>query len=254
MNKILNQNDGRFISYKQYKSKSYSPINIVFLHGMMSHMNSRKANHLYNLCVQHDFNFLTFDNYGHGSSHGRFVDQTITSWLVASQTIIEYTSPLYRNIVVGSSLGGWLAILLALNNNSHVAGIIGLAPAPDFTERLIWNRMNDKAKNIMVDNGYIDIGNNYCNSKYRISHNLIVDARKYLLLDNLSVDISCPIAVIHGTQDKDVPYEISIDLINKVQSKNAYLKLLKDADHKLVDHNSLSHITYTVNAMVQHIS
>lgn len=252
MHKIYTLDDGRFIAYKQHKSQKNSLINIIFLHGMMSNMSGKKSSYLYQLCQEEDLNFLAFDNYGHGNSSGRFIDQTIESWFDATRAIMYHTSNNFKNIIVGSSLGGWLAMLAAIKNEIEISGVVALAPAIDFTETLIWNKLTEKNKNIMIHTGYIELGGtgNTCNNKYHISYNLICNARKYLLLNKSTINIQCPIAIIHGMQDQEVPYQGSIDLINKVQTHYSTLKLLKYADHFLSDSVSLSHISYAIKEII----
>ncbi|KJV56763.1 dienelactone hydrolase family protein [Orientia chuto str. Dubai] len=254
MHKIYSLDDGRFIAYKQHKSKKNSLINIVFLHGMMSNMAGKKSNYLHHLCQEEDLNFLAFDNYGHGNSSGRFIDQTIESWFDATQAIMYHTSNNFKNIIVGSSLGGWLAMLAAVKNNIDISGVVALSPAIDFTETLIWNKLTEKNKYLMVNKGYIELSGNSCNSKYSISYNLISNARKYLLLNKSTINIQCPLAIIHGMQDQEVPYQESVNLINRVQTCYSTLKLLRYADHFLSDPASLSNISYAIKEIMQQIN
>jgi len=138
-------------------------------------------------------------------------------------------------ILIGSSLGAWISILAGIVLPQRVAGIITISAAFDFTEELIWNGIGLEQKAKLKKDGACEIGgaNPDCSRKYPISLNLIEDARQHLLLNRNNIDITCPIHLIHGMQDIDVPYTISTRGAEKIKSTNVVIKLIKDGSHSL---------------------
>ena len=243
MKKLYIDSRERFIVYnKQTSSKNKAPC-VIFLHGFMSNMNGSKAIAMEQYCQNKGYNFIRFDNFGCGEASGDFTDQTITDWLYGLNLVIQELAdgPI---LLVGSSMGSWLALLAvklryyAGANSSDakkIIGIITIAAAVDFTESLIWNELTDSEKAILTEQGVYEIcgSNENCSQPYPISYKLIEDGRKHLLLNGLQIDISCPVHLIHGMKDIDVPYAISLEVAGKLKSDQVVVKLIKDADHKL---------------------
>lgn len=237
MKKLYTSDKKRFLAYhKQIGSKNKAPY-IIFLHGLMSNMNGHKAIATEKYCQEQGYNFIRFDNFGNGSSSGKFIDQTISDWVLGINLIIQELTegPV---LLVGSSMGAWLALIAAKLHPEKVIGVVTLAAAVDFTKELIWDKFTNKEKDIIKKQGIYDVCSNNpeCNESYPISYNLIEDSKKYLMLNGLSkedINICCPLHLIHGMQDIDVPYNISLRVAERVESQKVVVKLIKDANHRL---------------------
>lgn len=232
--KFLYYNNDKSIAYHNHFVSRREVPYFIFHHGFMSSMNGDKALFVENYCKERGYNFIRFDSYGSGSSSGKFIDQTINTWLEGLLLVIEQltTGPV---ILVGSSLGAWISVLAGIVLPQRIAGIITISAAFDFTEELIWNSLNLEQKNKLKKDGVCEIGgeNPDCSRKYPISLNLIEDARQHLLLNRHNIDITCPVHLIHGMQDIDVPYTISSRGAEKIKSSNVVIKLIKDGSHSL---------------------
>jgi pimeloyl-ACP methyl ester carboxylesterase len=233
MKKLYTQDKKKFLAYnKQVPTKNKAPY-VIFLHGLMSNMNGAKALATEKHCLQRGYNFIRFDNFGHGESAGKFQDQTISDWLEGINLIIlEHADE--QILLVGSSLGSWIACLAAKLHPEKIIGVVTLAAALDFTEELIWNPLSEKEKQLFKEKGLYEAkgSNKDCAATYPISYQLISDAKKHLLLND-KIDISCPMQLIHGMKDYDVPYTITLRTASKLKSEQVIVKLIKDADHKL---------------------
>ncbi|MCC8417677.1 MAG: alpha/beta hydrolase [Rickettsia endosymbiont of Bryobia graminum] len=245
INTIKNQ----YITYNQYKSTKKNTPLVVFLHGLMSNMNGKKSHFIHEYCKKQDYNYITFDNFGHGKSSGHFIDQTIGSWLTGLELVLN---ELVNNqcILVGSSMGGWLALLAAMKFPDKIKAIVGIASAPDFTEELIWNKLPDTQKKQMEQFTYLPIKGNKCQDVYLISHQLIIEARKHLLLNNGKINLTIPIHLIHGMLDCDVPYSIANRLLEKLSSDSVVMKLIKDGDHRLSRDEDLIVIANSIEELI----
>ena len=245
----LNRPDGEFVAYLgiPQKEKSKNNCEVVFCGGFMSDMSGTKAAFLRDLGVQENFPVTTFDYYGHGLSSGEFTKGTISRWLEDTLAIIdEVTSgPL---ILVGSSMGGWLMTLAALRRPNRVKGLIGLASAPDFTEDLIWKELPEPTQNKLRTEGIIYTPSEYSEKGYPITRELIEDGRKNLILRH-KIPLEIPIHLIHGTEDHDVSWKYSCKLMEKVESHNVTVSLVKGADHRLSTPEDLRRLAKAIEDM-----
>ena len=232
MHKLYNTDNNRFIAYNIHKSIKKNAPSVVFLHGLMSSMEGNKALFYMNYCKQHDYNVVIFDNYGHGKSSGNFLEETMGSWLDGLEFVLNklVKQPV---ILIGSSMGAWLAILAALRVPEKISGLMCLAPAVDFTERLIWQKLNELEKKRMQEEKWIEVRGSDCQDKYPISYQLIDEARGHLVLNTSSITLDKPVHLIHGMLDKDVPYTLSTQLAEKISSSAVVVKIIKDGDHRL---------------------
>lgn len=239
-----------FIVYDDDKNAAENVPTIVFVHGLMSSMNSSKARYLMDYCKKKHYRFIVFDNFGHGASSGNFVDQTIGSWLRGLQLVLDKLIKGNKAILVGSSMGGWVALLAALYAPEKVKALVGLATAVDFTEG-IWSKLTLKQKQEIKEQGIIKITGNTCNDIYPISYNLIVEAQKHLLLVHDKIELNIPLHLIHGKLDNEVPYEHSLQLMDKITSKQITLKLIKDAEHHLSREVDLEVISNSLDEIIK---
>ena len=225
---ILTRNDGATIAYK--KKEGIVP-GIVFLGGFMSNMDGTKAVSLEKYCHQRKQSYLRFDYFGHGKSSGNFSEGTIRRWTDDTISVIDELTK-GPQILVGSSMGGWIMLLAALARPNRVSALMGIAAAPDFTETLLWNKFSSKDKRLLLKDKVLQVPSEFDNKPYPISLELIEDGRDHLML-NRSIPIQCPIQLLHGIKDKSVPWKNSLELSNRLMSEQIILTLIKDGDHRL---------------------
>lgn len=234
MNILYNENKEKFIAYHKLNVSKKKAHSIVFHHGLMSNMNGSKAVYIEKYCQERGYNFIRFDNFGHGQSSGKFVEQTISDWLEGLELVLDKLTdgPV---MLIGSSMGAWITMLAALRNPRKIMGMVCISAAFDFTEELIWDKITTTQQNNLVNTGSIKIigSSSDCSYTYPIGYNLIKDGRRHLLLNKQKIDIPCPVHFIHGMQDIDVPYSISERALSKIISNNLVLKLIKSANHSL---------------------
>ena len=203
---------------------------VVFLPGFRSDMTGDKAMALAAFCAARGQAMLRFDYSGHGASGGAFTDGTIGAWAADALAVIDQLSegPL---ILIGSSMGGWIALLTALQRPGRIAGLIGIAAAPDFTEKLMWESMTFEERARLVRDGILHVPSGY-GEPTPITRALIEEGRSHLLLDG-PILLDCPIRLLHGQDDPDVPWEMALRIAERAQSSDVEVVLIKDGDHRL---------------------
>jgi pimeloyl-ACP methyl ester carboxylesterase len=209
---------------------------IVWLAGFKSDMASAKASALDKHCARRGQALLRFDYSGHGASGGRFEDGTISRWFEESLTAIraETSGP---QILAGSSMGGYLALLVAralaaAGETARLAGMVLLAPAVDFTEALMWARASQAERRAIVEKGFCELSSAYSDQPCRVARDLIEDGRRHLLLGQ-TVRSFCPVRILQGMRDEDVPYRHALTLVEHMAADPVTLTLIKDGDHRL---------------------
>ncbi len=230
---LEHQPNGRLAYFKT----GGGPPTVVFMAGLMSDMAGTKALFLEHLCGEKGWGYVRFDYTGHGRSGGTFKAGTIGSWHRDTLKVIDQVTegPL---VVVGSSMGGWQALLAALARPDRVKGLIGLAPAPDFTERLLWPDLTKRQKEELEKNGEIHVPSDYGDDPYIFTKALFDDGRKHLLLDK-PIRLDLPVRLIHGLADSDVPHWLSEEIIARLTSPDASLTLIEGAGHSLSNEDQL---------------
>jgi pimeloyl-ACP methyl ester carboxylesterase len=210
---------------------------LVWLGGFMSDMGGTKAVALDQWAGAQGRACLRFDYSGHGESGGRFADGTISRWLEESLAVFDARCE-GPQIVVGSSMGGWLALLLARElrrvprPKAALAGLILIAPAVDFTEALMWQRFPEEIKRKIETTGAWKRPSQYSEQPYLITKGLIEDGRRHLLLGGL-IETGCPVRILQGVQDPDVPWDHAVELVSRLAQDDVVLTLVKDGDHRL---------------------
>jgi len=231
---ILARDTGATIAYRRTLGKNPG---IVFIHGLRSDMNGNKALALEAHCKQTGRAFLCFDLTGHGRSSGAFEEGTIGAWagdVVAA--IDDLTAG--PQILVGSSLGGWLMLLAALARPGRIAGLMGLAAAPDFTEDLIYAAFSDAQKTELAEQGRVLIDDCYGEQPYAISRGLIEEGRCHLLLRG-PIGVHAPTLLIQGQRDEDVPWQTALTLSERLMSQDVRVILHKTGNHRLSEPEDL---------------
>ncbi len=226
--KILPRPDGSRIAYESMPGKTPG---VMFLGGFHSDMTGTKATALDAHCRATGRAYVRFDYTGHGLSSGKFEEGTIGQWAADAVAVLDEVAG-GPQVLVGSSMGGWIMLLAALARPERVAGLVGVAAAPDFTEDLIWNELPEEARETMAREGRWIRPSEYDETGYPITMRLIGEGRDHLLLRG-PIDIRCPVRLIHGEEDEDVPWGVSHRLSRALQSDDVTLTLVKGGDHRL---------------------
>jgi len=239
--------NGRKIAYHQTSGDGPG---VVFLGGFMSDMQGSKAVHLEQWAIERGRAFLRFDYSGHGESGGAFTDGCIGDWAEdAIETIRELTHG--KQILVGSSMGGWISLLAAKAIAHRVAGLIGIAAAPDFTEDSMWAGMDADQKYELLEHGVIEIPSDY-GDPYPITKTLIEDGRQQLVLRD-PLPLPFPVRLLHGTNDADVSMDVALRLLDHADGDDIRLTFVKGADHRFSDERCLRLITKAIHSVTEAI-
>jgi pimeloyl-ACP methyl ester carboxylesterase len=209
---------------------------LLWLGGFHSDMQGTKAIALDAWAAEHHRACVRFDYSGHGESGGDFIDGTIGRWLEESVAVFEQfcRGP---QVVIGSSMGGWMALLLAREianrpeSRASLAGLVLIAPAPDFTEQLMWNGFSPEIQREIQTKGVWLRPSQY-GDPYPITRALIEEGRHHLLLGN-AIKVGCPVRILQGAQDPDVPWRHAFALTQRLPSDDVVLTMIQDGDHRL---------------------
>ncbi len=220
---------------------------IVFLPGFNSDMAGIKATSLRDACAASGQAMLRLDYSGHGESGGAFVDGSIGRWMQDALFLIDRLTagPL---LLVGSSMGGWIALLIALRRPQRVIAIVGIAAAPDFTEYLMWQGMTMAQQTALMTTGFREIPSAY-GEPYVITRGLIEDGRAHLLLGG-PIAVICPVRLLQGQRDDDVPWRQALTLAECLASEDVEVILIKDGDHRLSRDSDIALLCRTVGAVL----
>jgi len=242
---FLVKEDGARIAYHMTPGRTPG---IVFLGGFSSDMTGTKVIALEAFAKERGHAFLRLDYQGHGQSSGTFADGTIGVWHSDALAVIDSVTkgPL---IAVGSSMGGWMMLLTAVQRPDRIVGLVGVAAAPDFTEDLMWLRFSDDIKRILRRDGVYREPSIYGDEPYTITLRLIEEGRDHLVLRS-PISIRAPIRLLHGMADPDVPYQVAFQIAERVCSKDVQVYLIKDGDHRLSTDRDLGILTRTVGALL----
>jgi len=246
---ILARENGATIAYRQTLGKNPG---VVFIHGLRSDMNGNKALALEAHCKATGRAFLCFDLTGHGAQAHRFEEGTIGAW---AKDVIAVLDELTEGpqILVGSSLGGWLMLLAALARPQRVAGLMGLAAAPDFTEDLIYAAFSEEQRRELAERGKVLIEDCYGEQPYAITKALIEEGREHLLLRD-PIAISQPTILIQGQRDEDVPWRTALTLAEKLTSEQVRVVLHKSGNHRLSEREDLQLILTNLEYIIYILS
>ena len=203
---------------------------VVFLTGFRSDMTGKKATALAAFCAKTNHAMLRFDYSGHGTSGGRFEHGCIGVWTADALAAIDRLTA-GKLVLIGSSMGGWIALLCALARTERIAALVGIAAAPDFTEALIWQSLNFEQRARVVEHGIIHLPSIY-GDPTPITRALIEDGRNHLLL-SAPIPLRCPVRLLQGQADPDVPWEMALRIAEQVASADVQVTLVKDGDHRL---------------------
>ena len=238
MTKFINRLDNTTIAYNQLTGKNSG---IVFLSGFNSDMQGKKALYLEKWAKENNHSFLRFDYSGHGQSSGTIDSTCFSDWYQDAEYLINKLTQ-DKQILIGSSMGAWIMLMLVKRIPQKISAIIGLAPAPDFPKLLIWDKMSGSEKRKLVKNRKTSIKYED-GSKNNFSYKLIKDSFKNLTLSK-SITFNGPVYLYHGMADDSVPYDLSIKIVNTFKGTNDIKLLLeRDAGHRLSELQQLKTIT-----------
>ncbi|NBX03499.1 MAG: alpha/beta hydrolase [Alphaproteobacteria bacterium] len=222
---------------------------MVFCGGFKSDMTGSKALALEEFCRARGQRFLRFDYTGHGKSSGTFTDGCIGDWFADALDIIDELAG-EKFILVGSSMGAWISLLVARARVEKLVAFVGVASAPDFTEKLIWNQMTPEQQKQMMEEGVYYAPSCYGDEPYAITKKLIEDGRGHLLLDS-PIALNVPVRLLHGTKDEDVPHAISELLLERITSADKSLTLIEGGDHRLSEPKYLKLLCEVVEGIIK---
>jgi pimeloyl-ACP methyl ester carboxylesterase len=237
----------RKIKYLLIKKKSL--ITVVFFHGFMSDMIGAKPAAIQKFCNKQRLNFLKFEYSGHGKSNGKFVDGNISKWSNDAKQLIKSKTKKDKNLIfIGSSMGSWIAINLFPFFNKKIKGFIGISSAPEFLERLMWKKFDEKIKKIIMNKKiyYLEHGG----FTYPLTKQLILDGRKNKVLSN-KINLKIPIVLFHGTKDQVVPIIFSKKILKIFTKSKKKLVKIKNGDHSLSRKSDLKKICNELNQMIK---
>jgi len=247
---ILAREDGAMIAYHHSPgNRSDKPTGVVFLSGFKSDMQGTKALALETWCQAEGRSFLRFDYTGHGQSSGAFVDGTIGQWAHDAIFALDHLTK-GPQVLVGSSMGGWLMLLIARERSERLCGLVGLASAPDFTEDLMWNELTAEQRADMDRDGQVALPSDYDpNDPYIITKALIEDGKNHLLLRE-PLNIQMPVRLIQGMKDEDVPWQTALKIQDVLISEDVEIQFVKNGDHRLSEIADLNRLTRTLGNLL----
>jgi pimeloyl-ACP methyl ester carboxylesterase len=234
------------------RARSGNALGLFWLGGFNSDMKGTKALALDAWAAEQGRACVRFDYSGHGESGGAFIDGTIGRWLEESVAVFgQFCSG--PQIVIGSSMGGWMALLLAREiakrpaSRASLAGLVLIAPAPDFTEELMWKGFSPEARHDIETKGVWLRPSEY-GEPYPITRALIEEGRNHLLLGS-AIEVGCPVRILQGAQDPDVPWQHAFALTHRLPSDDVVLTMIQDGDHRLSRPQDIARILAAVAEM-----
>jgi pimeloyl-ACP methyl ester carboxylesterase len=241
----LTRQDGATIAY--HRTAGSSP-GVVFLGGFRSDMTGTKATYLEEYCRSRGRAYLRFDYFGHGASSGETALGTIGRWAEDAVAVLESLTE-GPQVLIGSSMGGWIMLLVALARPSRVHALVGVAAAPDFTEDLLWPRLDPEQRRQLRDTGFVTVRSEYEPAGYTYRQNLFEDAKQHLLMRQ-AIDLKCPVRLLHGMNDTSVPWQTSLSLAERLASRDIVVTLVKDGDHRLSRPADLQRLGRTLDELL----
>jgi len=248
--------DGDAIAYRaeRRKSPSFASSGLFWLGGFNSSMDGTKAEALARWSRAQGRECVRFDYSGHGASGGRIEDGTVTKWLGQTAAVFDEITA-GPQILIGSSMGGWIALLLARKHlrersgdDNRIRGMILIAPAVDMSEVLMWDRFSNEIKQQVMTEGVYHRPSRYGDGDYPITKALIEDGRNHLILGE-AFDPGCPVRILHGLEDPDVPWQHGVATAQALGGDDVTVTLIKDGDHRLSDDANILRLIRTVERL-----
>jgi pimeloyl-ACP methyl ester carboxylesterase len=236
--------DGATIAYRRLRG---GVPGIVFLGGFRSDMAGTKALFLEGYCRRRGRAYVRFDYFAHGKSSGDFAGGTISRWRDDAISVIDSLTE-GPQVLVGSSMGGWIMVLAALARPHRVAALVGIAAAPDFTADLLPARLNEAQRRTLQEDGRLVLPSPYDSAGYLYTKALVEDGNRNLVL-RADIPLTCPVRLLHGMADESVPWRQSFALAERLASAGVTLTLIKDGDHRLSRDEDLARLARVLDAL-----
>ncbi len=244
--------DGRAIAVRRLPGAAPG---VIWLGGFRSDMTGTKAQALADWAQARGQGYVRFDYSGHGASDGAFEDGTISQWLADARAVFDQTSG--PQILVGSSMGGWIALLLAralaAAGDARLAGLVLIAPAPDFTEDLMWAGFPEAVKAEILATGRYERPSPYEGGPFIITRALIEDGRRHRVL-GAPFQVGCPVRILQGAQDADVPWQHAMRLVSCLAEDDVVFTLVKDGDHRLSRPADIERLTGLLDTLLAELA
>jgi pimeloyl-ACP methyl ester carboxylesterase len=238
--------DGATIAYRRLAGDMPG---IVFLGGFRSDMTGTKASYLEEYCRRRGRAYVRFDYFAHGRSGGDFAMATIGRFAEDALAIVESLTA-GPQILVGSSMGGWVMLLAALQRPERVRALLGIAAAPDFTEDLFWRRLDAAQQRDFRAKGTITLPSEYDPAGYTYHLRFFEEAKRHLVMPG-PIAIECPVRLFHGMRDEAVPWQRSLALAERLLSRDVTVTLVKEGDHRLSTPADLARLAAALDALLQ---
>ena len=223
--KISKKKKIRYLEYSQ-KNSTY----IVFLHGFMSNLEGKKPQTFFNFAKKNKLGFLALEYSGHGKSSGKFINGNISKWSNDTKLLIKKIVKKNNIILIGSSMGAWISLNQFKYFKKQIIGFLGIGSAPEFLERLMWNKFKKEEKREIKKNGIIHL--KHGDYEYPLTYQLIKDGRKNKVLHK-KINKKVNVTMVHGSKDKSVPVSYSKKVLNIFQNSKKKLVVVKNGDHSL---------------------
>tara|TARA_Y100001970_G_scaffold254951_1_gene331210 strand:+ start:333 stop:1079 length:747 start_codon:yes stop_codon:yes gene_type:complete len=247
---MTNYNYLKFNKYKKIRYLKHYRKNsdyIVFLHGFMSDLEGKKPKTFYNFAKKNKLGFLALEYSGHGKSSGKFTNGNISKWTKETNQLIRKIVKKNKIILIGSSMGAWISLNQFKFYKKQIKAFLGIGSAPEFLERLMWNKFSSKMKREIKKNGIISL--KYGDYVYPITFQLIKDGRKNKVL-NKKIYENLKITMVHGSQDKSVPVNYSKKLLKIFKNAKKKLVIVKNGDHSLSSNKWLNLLKKELKSMI----
>ena len=250
----------KFLKISKFKRLRYLSINksanlhVVFLHGFMSDVEGEKPKNFLKYCKERKLGFLAIEYSGHGKSSGKFIRGNISLWTDDAKKLIKKIIKNNKFLIIGSSMGAWIALNQFKYFNSQIIGMLGIGSAPEFLDRLMWNKFPKKIKNEILKKGISVINHgNKTKYQYPISHQLIKDGRKNKVFSK-KIQKKIQISMFHGKKDEVVPIAFSKKVLSIFKRAKKKLIIVKNGDHSLSDSRSLKMMKNELSRIIKNIS
>ena len=241
----ISTTQNRRLAYRQHKGEPGKAC-FVWLSGFKSDMTGSKVTVLEAWAKAEGHSFLAFDYSGHGQSDGDFKDGTISQWREDTLAAID-TLTTGPQILIGSSMGGWMALLAAIARPQRVSGLVLIAPAPDFTEKLMWPGLLPEEKKEILQNGIYYQPSEY-DEPLPLTKALFEDGKNWQIMDQ-PIPFSGPVRILQGMQDEPVPWAHAQSLVDLITSQDLTFTLIKDGDHRLSREQDIARLIATCGEM-----
>jgi pimeloyl-ACP methyl ester carboxylesterase len=242
---LLARPDGATIAYHRLAGRQPG---IVFLGGFRSDMTGTKAVFLEDYCRRRGCAYVRFDYFGHGASSGDVTRGSIGRWTADALAVLDRLTE-GPQILVGSSMGGWIMLLAARARPQRIHALVGIAAAPDFTEDLFWARLDPQQQQEFRDRGVITLPSEYDPAGYTYRMSLFEEARQHLVL-RTEIALDCPVRLLHGLSDASVPWQTSLRLAERLRSRDVAVILVKGGDHRLSSGPDLARLARTLDELL----